>query len=316
MAYVNLKNYAELRDSLINEDRTNQIADMQTKYESEKKDRRIIEVELKNQQEKGKRIQQEKENLEKQKALNYVLISLFSLLIMLLIIIYAYRIKQRNNKLLTERNDAIEENLSQKETMIGEIHHRVKNNLQLITSILDLQARSLDNDEAKKAIHDSQNRVRTMAIIHQKLYQQDDIYGISMKEYITSISEAIIDSTTEKSKKINFVFNISPIQLHIDTSIPIGLIITETITNSVKYAFPNRQSGEIFISLKEGSNELELIVRDNGVGMKNAEESSNSTSFGMKMIKSLARQLKADWSVNSENGTEFIFKIKNYKRSE
>ena len=181
---------------------------MQTKYESEKKDRRIIEVELKNQQEKGKRIQQEKENLEKQKALNYVLISLFSLLIMLLIIIYAYRIKQRNNKLLTERNDAIEENLSQKETMIGEIHHRVKNNLQLITSILDLQARSLDNDEAKKAIHDSQNRVRTMAIIHQKLYQQDDIYGISMKEYITSISEAIIDSTTEKSKKINFVFNI------------------------------------------------------------------------------------------------------------
>lgn len=316
LAYVNLKNYADLRDSLINEDRTNQIADMQTKYESEKKDRRIIEVELKNQQEKGKRIQQEKETLEKQKALNYVLISLFSLLIILAIIIYAYRIKQRNNKLLTERNEAVEENLSQKETMIGEIHHRVKNNLQLITSILDLQARSLDNDEAKKAINDSQNRVRTMAIIHQKLYQQDDIYGISMNEYITSISKAIIDSSTEKNKLINFVFDISLIQLHIDTSIPIGLIITEIITNSVKYAFPTTQTGEIFISLKEESNQLELIVRDNGVGMENANESSNSTSFGLKMIKSLTRQLKADWSITTNNGTEFKFKIKNYKRSE
>lgn len=316
LAYKNLKSYADLRDSLINEDRTNQIADMQTKYESEKKDKRIIEVELKNQQEKSKRILQEKETLEKQKTLNYVLFSLFSLIIILVIISYAYRIKQRNNNLLLERNQAIEDNLTQKETMIGEIHHRVKNNLQLISSILDLQARSLDNEEAKKAIHDSQNRVLTMAIIHQKLYQQDDIYGISMLEYISNISEAIIDSTTETTNSIKFNYAISPIQLHIDTSIPIGLIITEIITNAVKYAFPNAQSGEIFISLRENLNVLELIVRDNGVGMENAAESKNSTSFGLKMIKSLAHQLKAEWAVESENGTEFQFNIKNYKRSE
>lgn len=316
LAYINLKKYADLRDSLINEDRNSSIAEMQTKYETEKKDKRIIEVELKNQQEKSLRIQQEKEALESQKKLNYVLISLFVSLLILLVIVYAYRIKQKNNKLLIERNEAIQENLTQKETMIGEIHHRVKNNLQLITSILDLQARSLEDEEAIKAINDSQNRVQTMAIIHQKLYQQDNIYGISMKEYIVNISEAIVNSSLDKSKSIDFDFNIEDIYLHIDSSIPIGLILTEMITNSIKYAFPDVNNGIITISLSEKENILKLIVKDNGVGMENAAKSNSSTSFGLKMIKSLARQLKAEWNIKREQGTEFEFNITNYKRSE
>lgn len=316
LAYTYLKKYADLRDTLINEDRTSRIAEMQTKYESEKKDKHIIEIELKNQQEKSRRIQQEKEALEKQKILNLVLISLFALLIILFIFIYAYRIKQRNNKLLTERNQAINDNLTQKETMIGEIHHRVKNNLQLITSILDLQARSLENEEAIKAINDSQNRVQTMAIIHQKLYQQDSIYGISMNEYISSISEAIVQSSLDKTKNIEFQFEIDEIYLHIDSTIPIGLILTEIITNSIKYAFPTTQNGIIIISLKEINHTLKLVISDNGIGMGNAISSTNSTSFGLKMIKSLARQLKAEWSIHSENGTTFEFSISNYKRSE
>lgn len=289
---------------------------MQTKYESEKKDKRIIEIELKNQQEKSLRIEKEKEALESQKKLNYLLISLFSSLLILIIIFYAYRIKQRNNKLLTERNDAIQENLAQKETMIGEIHHRVKNNLQLITSILDLQARSLEDEEAIKAINDSQNRVQTMAIIHQKLYQQDNIYGISMKEYIVSISEAIVNSALDQSKEIDFKFNIDDIYLHIDSSIPVGLILTEIITNSIKYAFPEITNGIISISLFEKDETLRLEIGDNGIGMGNANSSKNSTSFGLKMIKSLARQLKAEWNIRNENGTKFEFIITNYKRSE
>ncbi len=316
LAYIHLRKYADLRDSLINEDRTSRIAEMQTKYESEKKDKRIVEVELKNQQEKSLRIQREKEALERQKIFNYVLISLFALLIILIIIVYAYRIKQRNNRLLHERNAAIQENLTQKETMIGEIHHRVKNNLQLITSILDLQARSLEDKEAIKAINDSQHRVQTMAIIHQKLYQQDTIYGISMREYLGSISEAIVNSSLDRTKKIEFQFNIDDIHLHIDSSIPIGLILTEIITNSIKYAFPEIAKGTITITLSEKNGALHLTVADNGVGMQNATTTSNSTSFGLKMIKSLARQLKAEWNVTTENGTKFEFIITNYKRSE
>lgn len=316
LAYINLRKYADLRDSLINEDRNSSIAEMQTKYETEKKDKRIIEVELKNQQEKSLRIQQEKETLESQKKFNYVLTFLFVSLLILLVIIYAYRIKQKNNKLLIERNEAIQENLTQKETMIGEIHHRVKNNLQLITSILDLQARSLQDEEAIKAINDSQNRVQTMAIIHQKLYQQDNIYGISMKEYIANISEAIVNSSLDQTKTIDFDYNIENIYLHIDSSIPIGLILTEIITNSIKYAFPDLTRGIISISLSESDNILKLIVKDNGVGIENATKSTNSTSFGLKMIKSLARQLKAEWNIKNEQGTEFEFNITNYKRSE
>lgn len=297
-----LKKYTLLRDSLVNEDRNRSIAEMQTKYETEKKDRLIAEM-------KFEQIANEKErNL-------FIMISIFVVLIMIFLSI-AYRFNKRKNILLLERNKAIEENLQQKETMIGEIHHRVKNNLQLISSIFDLQARTLQDKEAIKAINESKNRVKSMAIIHQKLYQQSDIYGINMKEYIENLTPGIVQTFNTIDQNITLYNDIEEIILHIDTAIPLGLIITEVITNTLKYAYPDQNEGSVNISLKELKNKLILEVSDLGVGIDNSANNKASNSFGMKMITSLARQLRAEWSVTSQNGTKYRFEIKNYKRGE
>jgi len=301
-AFAALKKYTALRDSIVNEDRNQSIAEMQTKYETEKKDRVIAQMEL------------DKVAKEKERNLFFAASVIFLLLVVLLTI--AYRFNKRKNSLLKERNSAVEENLHQKETMIGEIHHRIKNNLQLITSIFDLQARTLKDEEAIKAIQDSINRVKAMAIIHQKLYQQSDIYGINMKEYLEDLTEGIVQTFNTVDQEITLNTDIEEVILHIDSSIPIGLIITEIITNSMKYAYPNQKTGMIHISLHEKENKLLLAVGDNGVGMHNAPSTETSTNFGTKMIKSLARQLRAEWTIATENGTKYSFEIIKFKRGE
>lgn len=297
-----LKKYTVLRDSLVNEDRNRSIVEMQTKYESEKKDRLIAEIEL--------------EKLANEKERNFFVALSLIVLLAVILLGFAYRFNKRKNVLLHERNKAVEDNLQQKETMIGEIHHRIKNNLQLISSIFDLQSRTLKDEEAIKAINDCKNRVKSMAIIHQKLYQQSDIYGINMHDYIENLSSGIVHTFNSLDQKIEVNHDIEDIILHIDTSIPIGLIITEIITNSLKYAFPNKQYGNVYISLYEKKNKLILEVRDDGVGIGNSKPNDFSTSFGMKMIKSLARQLKAEWDIIDKGGTKYKFEILNYKKGE
>lgn len=301
-AVMALKKYTALRDSLVNEDRNRSIVEMQTKYESEKKDRLIAEIEL--------------EKIANEKERNFFVALSLIILLAVVLLGFAYRFNKRKNALLRERNIAIEENLQQKETMIGEIHHRIKNNLQLFSSIFDLQSRTLKDEEAIKAINDSKNRVKAMAVIHQKLYQQSDIYGINMRDYIENLTAGIVQTFNSLEQEVKVHHDIEEIILHIDTSIPLGLIITEIITNSLKYAFPNKKQGNVFISLHEKENKLILEVRDDGIGIGNAMSSEQSTSFGMKMIKSLARQLKAEWNVINENGTKYRFDIVNYKRGE
>jgi two-component system, sensor histidine kinase PdtaS len=308
-AYRYRTKYSELKDSLMNEDKNSKIAEMQTLYETEKKDKQIAEIELEKQREESLRIAKEKER-------NFFLGTSFFIFLALGFVGYAYRSKQQKNILLQERNTAIQENLKHKETMIGEIHHRIKNNLQIISSIFDLQARNLTDESAIRAINDGQNRVKAMAIIHQKLYQQSDIYGIAMDDYIQNLASAIIDTFNMQENKIKLHFDIDDIHLHIDTSIPIGLIITEILTNAIKYAFPDGREGNILISLKLKNDNLELKITDNGVGFGNAVPDKNSTSFGIKMIKSLSRQLKSDWDVKNDNGACYLFRIKNYKLRE
>jgi two-component sensor histidine kinase len=297
-----LRNYTSLRDSLVNEDRNRSIVEMQEKYESERKDRLIAEIEL--------------EKITNEKERNFFIALSFIILLAVVLLGFAYRFNKRKNILLSERNKAVEENLQQKETMIGEIHHRIKNNLQLISSIFDLQSRTLKDEEAIKAIMDSKNRVKAMAVIHQKLYQQSDIYGINMREYIENLTTGIVETFSALKQKINVHTNVEEVVLHIDTSIPMGLIITEVITNSLKYAFQDGKEGNIYISLHERENKLILELNDDGVGMGNAKSIENSTSFGMKMIKSLSRQLRAEWRVENEGGTKYIFEIENFKRGE
>lgn len=304
-----LKLYTHLKDTLVNETKNAKIAEMQVLYESEKKDKQIAEIALEKEQEETLRISKEKER-------NLFLALALATVVILVFLAYAYYTKQKTGILLEQRNKAIQENLNQKETMIGEIHHRIKNNLQIISNIFDLQARTLKDKEALKAINDSRNKVNAMAIIHQKLYQQNDIYGIKIDDYIKNLSESIIETFNVNTNKIYLHYEIEPIYLHIDTSIPLGLIITEILTNSIKYAFSEYENGNIFIRLIKKLDYLELEIKDDGIGFEYNPTKDNGNSFGIKMIKSLCRQLKADFEVIDNKGTIYLLKIKNFKLSD
>ena len=144
----------------------------------------------------------------------------------------------------------------EREVLLKEIHHRVKNNLQIISSLLNLQARFIKDKSAVDAVQEGRNRVKSMALIHQKLYQQDNIQGINMPEYIENLSRALLTSYKIKGDRITVDRKVDAIYLDIDTAIPLGLIINELLTNSLKYAFPENEKGELKISLLQ---DLSLI---------------------------------------------------------
>jgi two-component system, sensor histidine kinase PdtaS len=314
--YSYMRKYAGLRDSLVNEDMNSKITEMQTLYEIEKKDKLLAEAALERKQADYERKESIQKMNQQHAQRNWLIVVMGVTLVMLFVLLYAYRVKQRNAYLLAQRNAAIQQNLEQKETMIGEIHHRVKNNLQLINSILDLQSKELTDEKALRAISDSRHRVSTMSLIHQKLYAQDNIYGIQMDEYLTQLCNGLVQSSRKENLKLNVQTSIEPIQLHIDSSIPIGLIVTEVLTNALKYAFTGRNEGTIELALHLRKDELHIQIKDDGIGMTNAIPDPDGTSFGMKMVKSLCRQLKAEMQISENNGTCVKFVIRKFRLSE
>ena len=227
------------------------------------------------------------------------LIVLFVLILLVAILIF---VLYRQNK----------KSLSERETLLREIHHRVKNNLQVISSLLNLQAGSLDDDAAKEAVREGQSRVKSMALIHQKLYSTDDVRGVDVQDYLENLSLELFKVFGVDEEKVKWNIDASGLKMDIDTVIPLGLIINELITNSIKYAFQNVEHGLLEISLKENGENLNVSVKDNGTGM-DEEAMKTSNSFGWKMIKSLSRKLKAEIIIDSASGTNVKLIISRYK---
>lgn len=213
-----------------------------------------------------------------------------------------------------EQNEIIQESLNEKEMLLAEIHHRVKNNLQTINSLLLLQSNTISDPAAIRAIQESQYRIQTMALVHQKLYQtKDRSLGVDVHTYFLDLTRTIVDSL-EVDAKVKIKQEIDSFVLDLDTVIHIGLIVNELIVNSIKYAFePNTESPSIFISLNENKEGLLLVVEDNGKGMTKGTD-KNKGSFGLKLVDSLSRKLKAKPIFESSSkGTKISFVIKNYK---
>ncbi len=210
-----------------------------------------------------------------------------------------------------------ESSLQEKELLLREIHHRVKNNLQVISSLLSLQSRSSKDKQAIEMAKESQNRIKVMALIHEKLYRSKDFANVEFNDYIKNLVNDLFASYRISASKITLKMDIENISLGIDTAIPTGLIINELVTNCLKYAFSKDQDGEIRISLRsldDGQNEL--IVSDNGVGMPENLDIKKADSLGLRMITNLTeRSLHGKIMINKVNGTEFqiIFKEKDYK---
>jgi len=160
----------------------------------------------------------------------------------------------------------IKESLEEKEVLLQEIHHRVKNNLQIISSLLNLQTHYVEGEETINVLKDSQNRVKTMAIVHEKLYQSPNLKDINFKEYIEDLISVLFYSYGIESKNIKTLINLEDLKIDIDTAIPCGLIINELVTNSLKYAFPDGK-GILKVELTSKSDNIKLRVADNGVGL-------------------------------------------------
>jgi len=216
----------------------------------------------------------------------------FAVILVLLTVLFIVNfqfIKARRNG-----NGMIEKKLAEKETLLKEVHHRVKNNLQTVSSLLSLQSRAIEDTKISNIIKSSQNRVVSMAMVHEMLYKRDDYSSkIELRPYVEELTEYLIRSLKGNEHHIKALLDIGDFKLSIDTVIPLGLIINETVTNALKYGIPDTTPGEIQINLeKKGANTYEMYLGDNGIGFPEDVDPQNSKSLGLKLIHNLARQLK------------------------
>ncbi|MDB9516072.1 PAS domain S-box protein [Roseofilum reptotaenium CS-1145] len=196
--------------------------------------------------------------------------------------------------------------LAEKEVLLREIHHRVKNNLNIIYSLLDMQSRQVSDPGLNDLLLDSQKRLKTMALIHEKLYCSKSISRIDFAEYIHSLVLSISASYRMQSHQINLEIEADPVQLTIETAIPTGLIINELVTNALKHAFPGDREGTVWIEFREiDHGQLDLKIIDNGIGLSSGVSGQQSPSLGMRLVSILADQLDADLEVQNNNGTGF-----------
>lgn len=208
-----------------------------------------------------------------------------------------------------------ENSLKEKEMLLREIHHRVKNNMQVMSSLLRLQTRNVTDEKTLEMAKESQNRIKVMALIHEKLYRSKDFANVEFNDYIKDLVNDLFLSYKVSSSDIKLTMNIDTISLGIDTAIPCGLIINELVSNSLKYAFPKGKDGEIRISLQRiadvTSGMFELIVSDNGVGISPELDLKKTESLGLRLITNLAEnQLQGNVEINREQGTKFQIRFK------
>jgi two-component sensor histidine kinase len=239
--------------------------------------------------------------IKQQRSKQTLIMVIASLLLVLLTVLYVtYRKDKNKTKLLKKQHD-------EKEFLLKEIHHRVKNNLEVVSSLLALQSNQLQDDAAKNAMQDSQNRVHSMSMIHQRLYQGKNLASIEMKDYCFNLTTHVLDSFGAE-EQINVKCNMNPLELDVDTAVPIGLIVNELLTNALKYAFPDNRKGTIIITLeKKGQNTLLLQVVDDGIGIQ--EGVVNGTGFGTQLISLLTQQLNGKMKTKKNKGTQISFEF-------
>jgi two-component sensor histidine kinase len=226
------------------------------------------------------------------------------------------RVQERTKELqekisnLEEAELEISSNLKEKEILLQEIHHRVKNNMTVVASLLKLQMNNTTNKETKIALQDSQNRIQTISLIHESLYRSDNLTTINMQTYLNQLSHAVHHGY-DINKKASLKLNIENFSIGIKQASPLGLIVNELITNALKYAFPDNKDGEITLNLiSNQENKAELTVSDNGVGIPEGFVLNDADSLGLKLVKAIAEnQLDGSIDMENKNGTKFTIKF-------
>lgn len=294
-AFDYLKQHNALKDSLLHSEQQATMAELETKYNDFKQEQKIKDLNT------NKQLTDLKLEKSEQAKTIYLILSIAVALILLLVI-GALVSNKNKNKLLAIKNKQIEENLKEKEILLMEVHHRVKNNLQMIYSILNMQSKTLPKDVAD-ILNENKDRIRSISIVHEKLYRTDDLININLKELITDIAtNAQQSSPYSQSTQINV--KCDEIKPDLDTMLSIGIMINELVTNAFKYAFENNRQNQIDISIQKINDQLLLKVNDNGKGFPIGFSPSQPDSFGFKMIQTLCKKLKGQITCTSENGAK------------
>lgn len=290
-AYDHLKKYLDLYKKIQNSARLEAIEELQTKYETEKKEQ---EIELLNSRNAIAEVQLSTRN-------RTLVILGIGLLALAALLFWALRLNKRLKKVASE-----------KDTLLKEIHHRVKNNLQVVSALLTLQSKYIKDQGAIDALQRGQNRVESMALIHKNLYQHENLKGVDTRDYLERLVEHLVTSYQLDDQNIELELEVPSLNLDVDTMIPLGLIINELISNSLKHAFKDRNGGKIIVRLKEEDGQLLLHIADDGGGVKDQVQTAN---FGQSLVRSLVRRLNGELKINTEDGYAVDLTIKDYKRS-
>lgn len=303
-AIKDLQQYQFLNDSIFNERKSRQIEELTIQYETEKKEQSIQLLEQESRLQKAEL-----------KQFRYTTSWVLSVTVLLVIItglaINFSRLKQRtNNRLrfqqrqIESKNNSLQRLVEEKEWLVKEIHHRVKNNFHTVMGLLRTQSEYLQGEEAIQAIAESGQRIQAMSLIHQKLYQSDNLSAINIAAYIHELVDYLKESF-RTGYKIQFMLQVEPINLNLSYSIPLGLILNEAITNALKYAFPGKMEGAISISFtKVSQKHFRLFIKDNGIGLPAGFDFEKTTSMGMKLMRGLSDDIDAELEIKNYTGTE------------
>ncbi|MBL7858144.1 MAG: hypothetical protein JNM57_10695 [Cyclobacteriaceae bacterium] len=298
-----IKNYSihkALGDSVFNETRGKQIEEFLVKYETLQKEKAIEKL--------SNESKEAREKLAQAQYSRNVIIGGGIMLILLLGVSYnRYLLKKKSNlqlevqkKEVVEKNTELQTLISEKEWLLKEIHHRVKNNLQIVMSLLNTQSVYIDNEDAREAVRHSQQRMYAMSLIHQKLYESDHVAHVDIQPYVKELT-TFLKEDSYAAENVNFKLTINQVQLDIAQAVPLGLILNEAITNSIKYAFPERR-GTVAVDINMEDEFVSIAIRDDGIGMPEGFNLEASQTLGLNLIRGLAKQLSATLIMKDDSG--------------
>ncbi|MET4014610.1 two-component sensor histidine kinase [Mucilaginibacter sp. UYP25] len=276
-----------------------------------------IQLEI-TQKERDLQVLKAKNTLQSQQAnatRNFIYVGIAVALLIIGMLYGRYFVNKKQKQEMDKKNCLLQSVISEKdellvskEWLLKEVHHRVKNNLHTVICLLESQAQYLQND-ALMAIENSQHRIYSMSLIHQKLYQSEDIKTVDMSLYLPEFVSYLTESFGT-GNRIRFDLDIQPIKLGVSYAVPLSLIVNEAVTNSIKYAFPGNRNGQIKIQIHEVENEIMLMIADNGIGINMHEINASPASLGLKLLRGLSEDIKADFSLVNDNGTVINIKFK------
>lgn len=309
-AHENLRNYdsalfyhkqfSSVMDTVYDNAKYELIAQMNIQFETEKKEK-TIELQKATLAASEATIELQE---TKAKQLLIVIVSSFAIAALILV---GFIHQNRKNKVLLDQKLQIERQNREREVLLKEIHHRVKNNLQVISSLLNMQSRTMASQDAKNAVREGQSRIKSMALIHQKLYSEDQLSKINMKSYLSELA-GFLHNTYKSGKEVNQTIDAQELLVDVDLALPLGLIVNELMSNAFKYAFDDGEKGQVILSLIKENQEYILKVSDTGKGLP--EGFDNKKSMGMNLVKILVEQLNGVLSYSSHHGTMFTIRFK------